>query len=162
MSLAFAIFSELALKVTFSQSARCTVSPFRATSPLPFFTRISCESLFGSFRTMAALSGAREARAPATMTCDFEPSEYVAVDRSTVPVLTATATLVCCCSLRRACFSFSIPSRGIVQSPALPFQKTSKTVKPFLICNIYGGKNQEQLWVLCPAGPQIRVQVFSF
>ena len=32
---------------------------------------------------------------PATITWDFDPWLYVAVDRSTVPVLTATATLVC-------------------------------------------------------------------
>src|SRR5690348_7946170 len=71
ISFTLAIFSDCALKVARSQSDRRTVSPLRATSPLPFFTRISCWSLFGSLRTMAALSGAREAVAPATMTCDL-------------------------------------------------------------------------------------------
>src|SRR5215469_18352073 len=75
ISFIFAIFSDRALKVARSQSDRRTVSPLRATSPLPFFTRISCWSLLGSLRTIAALSGASEAVAPATITCDFEPWE---------------------------------------------------------------------------------------
>src|SRR5437868_13577833 len=75
ISLILAIFSDRALMVARSQSDRRTVSPLRATSPLPFFTRISCWSLLGSLCTMAALSGASEAVAPATITCDFEPWE---------------------------------------------------------------------------------------
>src|SRR5580765_5811052 len=55
-------------KPTFSHSARCTTSPLRLISPEPFFSRISCWSALGSLCTMAALSGAREAVAPATMT----------------------------------------------------------------------------------------------
>ena len=62
-----------AWKLTFSQSAKRMVSPLRSISPVPFFTKISCWSDLGSFRTMAALSGAREAVAPATITCDFDP-----------------------------------------------------------------------------------------
>src|SRR5512135_113223 len=60
-------------KLTFSQFDRLTTSPLRLTSPVPFFTRISCWSDLGSLCTMAALSGAREAVAPATITCDLEP-----------------------------------------------------------------------------------------
>src|ERR1700757_522689 len=73
ISFTLAIFAELLRKVARSQSDRRTVSPLRATSPLPFFIRISCSSSLGSLRTMAALSGARDAVAPATMTWDFEP-----------------------------------------------------------------------------------------
>src|SRR5215469_11188527 len=73
ISLILEIFSDCALKVARSQSDRRTVSPLRATSPLPFFTRISCWSLLGSLCTIAALSGPNEAVAPATMTWDFEP-----------------------------------------------------------------------------------------
>ena len=83
-------------KLTFSQLASFTVSPLRVTSPVPFFIRISCWSLLGSLCTCAADSGDRDAVAPATITCDFDPWLYVAVERSTVPVLTATATFVCC------------------------------------------------------------------
>ena len=83
-------------KLTFSQFASFTVSPLRVTSPVPFFIRISCWSLLGSLCTCAADSGDSDAVAPATITCDFDPWLYVAVERSTVPVLTATATLVCC------------------------------------------------------------------
>ena len=47
--------------------------PFRVISPVPFFSKISCWSALGSLCTMAALSGASEAVAPATVTCDFDP-----------------------------------------------------------------------------------------
>src|SRR6202171_3477524 len=60
-------------KATFSQSAKWTTSPLRLISPGPFFTRISCLSPLGSLCTWAALSGAREAVAPATITEDFDP-----------------------------------------------------------------------------------------
>src|SRR5436305_15324149 len=53
ISLAFSIRVEPAWKLTFSKSARCTVSPLRTTSPDPFFTRISWWSALGSFRTIA-------------------------------------------------------------------------------------------------------------
>src|ERR1700733_1344854 len=96
ISFNFSMRGASAWKLTFSQSAKRTVSPLRVMSPDPFLTRISCWSLFGSLWTMAALSGAKDAVAPATITCDLEPCTYVAVVRSTVPVLTATATLVCC------------------------------------------------------------------
>src|SRR4051794_27882815 len=68
ISFNFAILGESAWKLTFSQSARRTTSPFLVTSPCPFFIRNSCLSALGSFRTMAALSGASEAVAPATIT----------------------------------------------------------------------------------------------
>src|SRR4051812_23083918 len=60
-------------QLTFSQSARLTVSPLRVTSPAPFFTKISWVSVLGLLLTTAALSGDKEAVAPATVTCDFDP-----------------------------------------------------------------------------------------
>src|SRR4029077_8641525 len=75
ISFTLSMCGDCAWKPTFSQSAKCTTSPLRATSLDPFFIRISCLSLLGSLRTMAALSGAREAVAPATTTSDLEPWE---------------------------------------------------------------------------------------
>src|SRR6185437_15426601 len=70
------------------------------TPALHFFTRMECWSLRGSFWTSPALSGENVAVAPATMTCDLEPLAIApAVVRSTVPVVTWTATLACCDSL---------------------------------------------------------------
>src|SRR6185369_17269365 len=92
ISFTLAIRGDCDWKATFSQSARCTTSPLRLISPDPFFIKISCLSPLGSLRTMAALSGAREAVAPATITDDFDPWTEVAVVRSTVPVVTATDT----------------------------------------------------------------------
>src|SRR5208282_6691676 len=62
-------------KLTLSQLANCTVSPFRVTSPAPFFIKISCWSALGSLCTCAADSGANDAVAPATITLDLDPCE---------------------------------------------------------------------------------------
>src|ERR1700722_8094038 len=73
ISLAFSKCDCCPWNVTFSQLASFTVSPLRETSPVPFFIRISCCSDVGSLCTCADDSGDREAVAPATITCDFEP-----------------------------------------------------------------------------------------
>src|SRR5260370_42270699 len=96
ISLAFSKCACSPWKLTFSQLANFTVSLPFVTSPVPLVIKISCWSPLGSLCTCAADSGARDAVAPATMTCDFDPWLKVAVERSTVPVLTATATFVCC------------------------------------------------------------------
>src|SRR5947209_19837336 len=72
-SLLLAIFVDSFWKLTFSKSARWTVSLPRTMSPDPFFTRISCLSELGSLRTIAALSGAKEAVAPAIFTLELDP-----------------------------------------------------------------------------------------
>src|SRR5438128_5229514 len=73
ISLIFSIVPEAGLKLAFSQSASCTVSPLRATVPLPLVIRNSSCSAFGSLLTRAALSGASDAVAPSILTSDFEP-----------------------------------------------------------------------------------------
>src|SRR5437764_2221981 len=53
ISFNFAMRGDSALKETFSQLDKLTVSPLRATSPDPFLSRISCSSALGSLRTCA-------------------------------------------------------------------------------------------------------------
>src|SRR5882757_1108720 len=75
ISLPFSIAFDVVWKLTFSQFESRTTSPLRSIAPLPFLTRISCWSERGSLRTWAEESGARDAFAPATLTCDLEPCE---------------------------------------------------------------------------------------
>jgi hypothetical protein len=68
ISFIFAIFSDLALKVARSQSARRTVAVARYVAAALLHENFVLIA-FGSLRTIAALSGANEAKiAPATMT----------------------------------------------------------------------------------------------
>src|SRR5258706_13046955 len=82
-SCSLAMVLESLLKETLSYSDRLTTSPLRCTSPEPFFRTISLLSARGSLRTSAEDSGARFAFAPATITWDCDPWEYVAVAKST-------------------------------------------------------------------------------
>src|SRR5216683_7358348 len=73
ISFTFSRCAEVGLKLAFSQSANCTLSPLRSTEPLPLVISISSRLDLGSLLTRAALSGASEAVAPSIITSDLEP-----------------------------------------------------------------------------------------